>query len=120
MRKIQSRDLLKEVKNAIAYQQSPYLKVDTLFELLEMDQDKNEVPGLTQSELHEFEEKHCKNDEEKLELRKSMRRIALDLYIRTYNLKLPVIPRRENETDHEYSERYNQRITDFMAKLNKK
>lgn len=100
MRKIRSRDLLKEVKDGIVYQQSPNVKVDTLFELLKMDQDTNEVPGLTESELHEFEEMQCENDEEKLHMRIMMRNIALDLHIRTYNLKLPVIPRNENETDH--------------------
>ena len=119
MRKIRSRDKLSEVKDGIAYQQSPKVKLDTLFELLEIDQDTNEVPSMTQTELHEFEEQNCKNDEEKVYLRKMMRKIALDLYLRTYNLKLPAVPRKENETDDEYSERYNQRITEYMAKINK-
>jgi len=119
MRKIRSRDLVNEVKDGIAYQQSLKVKVDTLFELLEIGQDTNEVPGMTQTDLHEFEEMQCKNDEEKVHLRKMMRKIALDLYIRTYNLKLPAVPRKENETDAEYSERYNQRITEYMAKINK-
>jgi len=30
-----------------------------------------------------------------------------------------VVPRNENETDEEYSERYYKRITEFIAKLNK-
>jgi len=50
MRKIRSRDLVNEVKDGIAYQQSPKVKLDTLFELLEIDQDTNEVPSMTQTE----------------------------------------------------------------------
>ena len=120
MRKIQSRDKLTEIEDGIEYDKSTQVKDDTLFELLRMDQNTNVVPCMTQSELHEFEESQCKNDEEKLQLRKMMRKLALDLYISTYNLKLPAVPRRNKiETDSEYTERYNQRIIEYLDKLYK-